>query len=158
MKASVVSARIITIVALALGILLAAKAPSLLARSGQSSTPKQHKGVYAALAEAPLNARRKRNPFEKRPDAMAAGKTLFEEHCAQCHSSSADGGTRGPSLRAAAIRQATPGALFWILSNGVVRHGMPDWSKLPGPERWQIVTFLESLNRSSRPTPRRQAK
>jgi hypothetical protein len=32
------------------------------------------------------------------------------------------------------------------LTNGVVWHGMPVWSKLPEPERWQIVTFIESLS------------
>jgi hypothetical protein len=25
-----------------------------------------------------------------------------------------------------------------------VRRGMPDWSKLPELERWQIVTFLKA--------------
>jgi hypothetical protein len=44
------------------------------------------------------------------------------------------------------VQQATPGTLFWILTNGIVWHGMPVWSKLPEPERWQIVTFLQSLN------------
>jgi len=39
--------------------------------------------------------------------------------------------------------------LFWILNNGVVRRGMPVWSKLREPERWQIVTFLQSLKLQS---------
>jgi hypothetical protein len=47
------------------------------------------------------------------------------------------------------VQQATPGMLFWILTNGVVRRGMPVWSKLPEQERWQIVTFLESLKLQS---------
>ena len=38
-----------------------------------------------------------------------------------------------------------PGALFWILTNGVGRRGMPVWSKLPEPQRWQIVSYLKSL-------------
>ena len=41
----------------------------------------------------------------------------------------------------ALFQQATPGTLFWILTNGVVRRGMPVWSKLPEPQRWQIVTY-----------------
>jgi mono/diheme cytochrome c family protein len=45
------------------------------------------------------------------------------------------------------MREVTPDEVFFILTNGVVRHGMPAWSKLPEPERWQIVTFLESLHR-----------
>jgi|CZKR01.1.fsa_nt_gi hypothetical protein len=38
-----------------------------------------------------------------------------------------------------------PGTLFWLLTNGVVRHGMPVWSKLPELQRWQLVRFIKSL-------------
>ena len=61
----------------------------------------------------------------------------------------AEGTERGPSLLKEQVQQATPGALFWILSNGVIRHGMPDWSKVPEPERWQIITFLKSFKASA---------
>lgn len=100
---------------------------------------------YAALAKVPGKARAKRNPLANDPDAVAAGGKLFEQHCAECHGRKAEGTKRGPSLLSKQVRQATPGALFWIVSNGVVWHGMPDWSKLPEPQRWQIVTFLGSL-------------
>src|ERR1039458_2643568 len=43
------------------------------------------------------------------------------------------------------VQQASPGTLFWILTNGVVRRGMPVWSKLPEPQRWQIVSYLKPL-------------
>ncbi len=33
----------------------------------------------------------------------------------------ANGGKKGPSLRADEVQQATPGTLFWLLTNGVVR-------------------------------------
>jgi len=58
----------------------------------------------------------------------------------------AEGGKKGPSLRSDPVQQATPGTLFWILTNGVVRRGMPVWSKLPEPQRWQLVSYLKSLN------------
>ena len=57
----------------------------------------------------------------------------------------AQGGRKAPSLLAAPVQQATPGALFWLLSNGVVRRGMPVWSKLPEPQRWQLVSYIQSL-------------
>lgn len=94
------------------------------------------------LARVPAKAREKCNPFANEPEATAAGRKLFEQHCAECHGESADGSRRGPGLRVNAIRQATPGEIFWILTNGVVRRGMPAWSKLPEPQRWQIITFL----------------
>ncbi len=103
------------------------------------------KDVYAELAKAPKKAVARRNPMESDPDAVAAGANLFDQHCAECHGEMAEGGRKGPSLRADPVQQATPGTLFWILTNGVVRRGMPVWSKLPEPQRWQLVTYLKSL-------------
>jgi mono/diheme cytochrome c family protein len=102
-------------------------------------------GVYAELAKAPEKARAKRNPLENDKDAVAAGRNLFEQHCAECHGDGAEGGKKGPSLRAEEVQNAEPGAIFWILTNGVVRKGMPVWSKLPEPRRWQLVRYLKSL-------------
>jgi len=80
---------------------------------------------------------------------VAAGGKLFEQHCADCHGRKAGGARKGPSLLREEVQQATPGTLFWILTNGVVRRGMPVWSKLPEQQRWQIVTFLQSLKLQS---------
>ena len=103
---------------------------------------------YTALAGIPEKARVRPNPFQGDVRAASAGSKLFAQHCAQCHGSNAEGGTRGPSLREDEVRQAAPGTLFWLLTNGVVRRGMPVWSKLPEPQRWQIVTYLQRLNRT----------
>jgi len=43
------------------------------------------------------------------------------------------------------VQTAEPGAIFWILTNGVVWRGMPVWSKLPEPQRWQLVSYIKSL-------------
>jgi len=101
--------------------------------------------VYAELGKVPAKDAAKHNPLEKDPDAVAAGQKIFGLHCAECHGANADGGHKGPSLLAEQVQQSTPGALFWVLTNGEVRHGMPVWSKLPEPQRWQIVTYVKSL-------------
>ena len=103
------------------------------------------KDVYAELTKAPKKAVRRRNPLESDPEAVAAGAKLFDQHCAECHGEIAEGTHKGPSLRADEVQQSTPGTLFWVLTNGVVRRGMPVWSKLPEPQRWQIVSYLKSL-------------
>ena len=105
--------------------------------------------VYADLAKVPERARAKRNPLEKDPEAIAAGRNLFEQHCSECHGNTGDGSRKAPSLRAEEVRSAAPGAIFWILTNGVVRRGMPVWSKLPEPQRWQLVSFIKSLGSPS---------
>lgn len=107
--------------------------------------------VYDELAKAPRKAVERRNPLANDPDAVAAGANLFDQHCAECHGDMAEGGKKGPSLRADPVQQATSGTIFWILTNGVVRRGMPVWSKLPEPERWQLVSYLKSLAPDPKP-------
>jgi mono/diheme cytochrome c family protein len=105
--------------------------------------------VYAELAKAPEKARAKHNPLATDPDAIAAGANLFDQHCAECHGDAGEGSRKGPSLLKEPVQTATPGALFWLLTNGVVRRGMPVWSKLPEPQRWQLVTYIKSLGAAS---------
>jgi mono/diheme cytochrome c family protein len=100
--------------------------------------------TYAELRKAPEKAVNRTNPLENDPEAVAAGKLLFANHCAECHGEDAKGGKKGPSLRVSDVQNATPGTLFWLLTNGVVRKKMPAWSKLPEPQRWQLVRFLKS--------------
>lgn len=116
-------------------------------KSGLSAPQKKvtAESVYGEISKAPENARGQGNPLEKDPDAVAAGRILFSQRCAECHGGTAEGGKKGPSLRAAEIQNAEPGAIFWILTNGVVRKGMPVWSKLPEPQRWQLVSYIKSL-------------
>ena len=122
-----------------------------LARQDKSPTNKYQGDarVYAELAKAPEKARAKRNPFESDPEAVAAGRNLFEQHCSECHGSAGEGSKKAPSLRAEEVQNAAPGAIFWIVTNGVVRRGMPVWSKLPEPQRWQLVSYIKSLGARS---------
>lgn len=112
---------------------------------GQTDKTRHDASVYAELAKAPKKAAARRNPLATDPEAVAAGAKLFAEHCAECHGQAAEGTKKAPSLQAEEVRQATPGTLFWLLTNGVVRKGMPVWSKLPEPQRWQLVSYIKSL-------------
>jgi mono/diheme cytochrome c family protein len=118
-----------------------------VASAGRQETPKRsgQGSVYAELKKAPEKYRTKTNPLANDADAAAAGGVLFEEHCEECHGKEAMGGKKAPSLRAEEVQHAPPGAIFWILTNGVVRKKMPVWSKLPEPERWQLVSYIKSL-------------
>ena len=123
-----------------------------LASAQKDNPAPAKKDVYAELEKAPKKAVERRNPLEADPDAVASGEKLFDLHCAECHGNTADGGKKGPSLRVAKVQQATPGTLFWVLTNGVVRRGMPVWSKLPEPQRWQLVSYIKSLTPAAKPT------
>lgn len=115
----------------------------------EDSTHSHDRSVYAILGEAPKAAELRKNPFQGDPRETKAGGKLFEQHCTECHGKIAEGTRYGPSLLVEEVRQATSGTLFWVLTNGVVRRGMPVWSKLPEPERWQIVAYIQSLSSHS---------
>jgi mono/diheme cytochrome c family protein len=119
--------------------------PSAVAQKDRPASFTKDESIYAELAKAPKKAVARRNPLESDPEAVAAGANLFDQHCAECHGDMAEGGRKAPSLLAGKVQESTPGTLFWILTNGVVRRGMPVWSKLPEPQRWQIVSYLKSL-------------
>jgi mono/diheme cytochrome c family protein len=133
-------------------VVLVVLAPALSSAQTKNSTPvNKQNSVYVELAKAPRKAIQRSNPLQGDPDAVAGGAKLFDLHCAECHGEMADGGRKGPSLRADAVQRATPGTLFWLLTNGVVRRGMPVWSKLPEPQRWQIVSYIKSLAPAAKP-------
>ena len=49
------------------------------------------------------------------------------------------------NLHGVRVKQATPGELFWLLTNGSLKNGMSSWSRLPDAQRWQLITYLKSL-------------
>jgi mono/diheme cytochrome c family protein len=97
-------------------------------------------------AHVPVKDRAKRNPLATDPEAPTAGLKLFQRYCTECHGTAGQGTRRAPRLVSAQMEAATPGEIFWVLTNGLVRHGMPSWSRLPDEQRWQITTFLTSMN------------
>jgi mono/diheme cytochrome c family protein len=101
----------------------------------------------AWLAQVPAGDHQKNNPYEKQPAAIAAGRIIFEEHCAKCHGRDAEGAKKRPSLKTERVQhQATEGDLHWLLLNGSMKKGMPPWAKLPDPQLWQLISYLKSLH------------
>lgn len=97
------------------------------------------------LTKVPQKDRARHNPYAGNPSAEAAGERLFKLNCASCHGDDAGGKDRHPNLHSQRVHDATPGELQWLLTNGSMKNGMPSWSRLPEPQRWQIITFLKSL-------------
>ncbi len=97
------------------------------------------------LTHVPEKDRNRANPFASSPEARRAGEKLFEEHCAECHGKDGAGLHGNPALVSARIRRASDGELQWLLRNGSLWNGMPSWSSLPEQQRWQIITYLRTL-------------
>ena len=98
---------------------------------------------------APSRAAAKPNPLPDRPELAAGGHKIFVERCAQCHGEDAQGTNRAPNLLSARVQAQSDGALFWKISSGDTRRGMPTFSFLPATQRWQLVLYLRRLHGSS---------
>ena len=94
---------------------------------------------------APRTADAQQNPFARRPDVVAGGKKIFNERCSVCHREDGTGTNRGPNLTLARVQAESDGALFWKISSGNSRTGMPSFSFLPKPQRWQLVSYVRTL-------------
>lgn len=89
--------------------------------------------------------RKRVNPYAAQQEAADAGMHLFHDNCAKCHGESGEGRYNRPGLRNERVVHATDGDLAWILKNGEPWKGMPSWSSLPEQQRWQIITYIRSI-------------
>ncbi|HEY6320564.1 MAG TPA: cytochrome c [Thermoanaerobaculia bacterium] len=136
------AAAALTVASLAVGARLGGAAGGAL--DGDAAGRAAGAGGGHGLASVPASAPERANPFGESPDAVTAGRKLFLRHCAGCHGDDGGGGRRGPSLDSRRLRGASPGALFWFLTNGRLAAEMPEWSRLPAARRWQIIAYLQS--------------
>lgn len=101
---------------------------------------------------APADAASRHNPLAGRSDAAAGGRKLFQQRCATCHGDEGQGTPKGPNLAEREVQGETDGALFWKISHGNAHTGMPAFSFLPEPQRWQLVLHLRSLAAAAGPS------
>jgi mono/diheme cytochrome c family protein len=99
--------------------------------------------------QAPREAARRTNPLQATPEIVGGGRKLFLRHCAECHGGDGQGRKQAADLLLPMVQEQSDGALFWKISNGNPRRGMPSWSRLPEPQRWQLVLYLRSLRPDS---------
>jgi mono/diheme cytochrome c family protein len=122
----------------------------LLALVLVATSPVFGAGGPPLLKQPPTKETDRVNPYEKldkleQERAVKAGQKIFKLECSACHGESARGTRIAPALVSPTLNQTTPGAVFWILRNGSLRHGMPSFAHLPDQQRWQIVTYLRTL-------------
>src|SRR5438876_1867005 len=68
------------------------------------------------------------NPLAGRPETAAGGAKLFQHRCSTCHGDEGRGTVKAPNLADLAVQVQTDGALFWKISRGNTRSGMPAFS------------------------------
>jgi mono/diheme cytochrome c family protein len=96
---------------------------------------------------APSKQAERPNPLADRADLAAGGRKVFAQRCNTCHGDDGRGTTRAPNLVTADVQAQTDGTLFWKVTGGNTRGGMPSFSFLPEAQRWQLVLHLRGLAR-----------
>ena len=110
---------------------------SALAFNDQSGSPLQQMRGFSKT---------KTNPYAGQAEAQRAGAKLFRRHCAACHGPDGRGLGKAPPLISNRAKDAAPGDWYGVLRNGSLASGMPSFSRLPEPQRWQIITWLQHMN------------
>ena len=95
-----------------------------------------------------------RNPIAPTPDSVAAGRQLYQRHCASCHGASGAGGPGSdlippaPSLRGDHWDHgSTDGEIFTSIKEGI----SPDFNMVPwkdllkDDEIWNVVNYIRSI-------------
>jgi glucose/arabinose dehydrogenase/mono/diheme cytochrome c family protein len=107
----------------------------------------------ASFHDAPATAEQMKNPYAGKRAAAQAGANLFARHCASCHGPTGGGTGNIPALAKGPTQSAADGAIFWFITQGDPNNGMPSWSSLSEPKRWQIITYLKALGGPNPPLP-----
>ncbi len=95
---------------------------------------------------APASAQTVKNPYSGQPQAVQAGKKIYGRNCGSCHGVGGVGSGNVPPLAHGAAQKAPDGAIFWYITRGDADNGMPSWAGLPNQQRWQVITYIKSLN------------
>ncbi|HZL56999.1 MAG TPA: PQQ-dependent dehydrogenase, methanol/ethanol family, partial [Bryobacteraceae bacterium] len=90
-------------------------------------------------------AEAQRNPVAGNPQAIAAGRSLYNAACVACHG--ADGrGDRGPSLVSGNLTHGNAdGEVFITIRSGVRGTQMPAFTQFTTDQTWQIISYVRSL-------------
>ena len=98
--------------------------------------------------KVPAEAQQRANPLSSKPELAAGGHKIFDRNCLQCHGDAThERKNNAPDLASPAVQQDSDGALFWRISSGNARKGMPSFSSLPEAQRWQLVLYIRSIRK-----------
>jgi mono/diheme cytochrome c family protein len=124
-------------------VLLAAALIAFLGAPAHADEPGWTKHVPEADRTRP-------NPLGSDPAAVTAGQKLYSEKCARCHGPKGEGKGHSPSLQTETVHALTPGELEWVIAHGFSLHRMPGFASFPQDQRWQIVSYVQSLPKTGK--------
>ena len=100
-------------------------------------------------AYAPATAKKLKNPLTANEENIAAGRALFNQNCASCHGEDGKGKTeiaeamqvKPTDLTDKKMQGITDGEIYWVITNGIRKSGMPAFKKATDNERWRMRTM-----------------
>ncbi|MCW5968658.1 MAG: c-type cytochrome [Blastocatellales bacterium] len=103
---------------------------------------------------APVSAKKLKNPFTANDGTVSIGRKLFTQHCAICHGE--DGKSQTDVANAMKIKPTdltgkemhgiTDGEIYWVITNGIKPNRMPAFKlKASNEERWQLTVYVKHL-------------
>jgi len=98
----------------------------------------------APFHNAPASAKAAKDPVAGDTRAAEVGGQLYAVNCAKCHGGQGQGTANIPALNAGPSQSASVGELFWFITQGDVKNGMPAWSSLSEERRWQLVEYVKA--------------
>lgn len=129
------------------GRVLAFIAGAICIASAQTSAPQQNPAIDPNWV-VPAKAAAVENPLAGKAQAAMGGKKIFSRSCVMCHGDEKNPRkNNAPDLSSQDAQKESDGALFWRISNGNSRRGMPSFSSLPEGQRWQVVLYIRSLKK-----------
>lgn len=112
-------------------------------------------GLFGGREDLPAEYAGKANPRAGDATAIAAGAAIFQENCATCHGTQADG--RGPASVGLSpspanfrsgdvLARHSDAYLFFRVSEGKPGTAMPSFhGALADSERWAVIAYLRTL-------------
>jgi alcohol dehydrogenase (cytochrome c) len=116
-------------------------------------------GTFAAaivgMALAAQQADRVINPLAGKPEAVQAGRGLYNQACQSCHGPAGKGERgRGPALNTGAFAHGGEDAdLFHTIRTGVPGSEMPGFRGLSDEQIWQLIAYIRTLTAAPPPSP-----
>ena len=99
----------------------------------------------SSFHNAPADAQKVNNPYKGQAKAAVAGKAVYTRNCGACHGIGGKGTGNVPPLVGGAVQSAPAGAIFWYITRGDQDNGMPSWAAMPEQQRWEVISYVQSL-------------
>ena len=103
-------------------------------------------------SHAPASAKKLKNPLTATDDNIDKGRALYNKNCASCHGQDGKAQTdvaAGMKIKPAdltALHERTDGEIYWVITNGIKKSGMPAFKAKAGTnERWQMTLYVKHL-------------